>query len=383
MKKVISLLLAVLMLVSVVPMAASAATQSYYEDGLYYSVDDNGTKTVTDVADGVEYVVVPEGVHKIGRHAFAYNDDIKVVVLPSSLTRIEAQAFLQCKKLESVYFTAGKDSLTITNYAFHTCQRLDSIFLPKNVYTYTAAFYRCNTLSYVGIAYGASSGRLANRTFDQCSLLNYITYVIPAGVGEKWPLSHYLGAAEGVKFHSEHSYSTYTRAKPHCMAKGFKSTACWCGYLSSYEILDKDMNNHVKSVHVQKKYDPTCIADGHTKREYCNYCGIWFNEGEPIPATGHKAVTDKAVAATCTKNGRTEGSHCFVCGVVLVEQTSIPMLDHIDENHDGKCDYGCRYDFTSGCSHLCHKGGFFYKIALFFWKLFKINKECSCGMYHY
>lgn len=383
MKKFLSLFLAVLMLLSVIPMAASAATQSYYEDGLYYSVDDNGTKTVTDVADGVEYVVVPEGVHKINTKAFAYNDDIKVVVLPSSLTRIEAQAFLLCKNLESVYFTAGEDALVITNYAFHTCQRLDNIFLPKNVYTYTAAFYKCNRLFNVGIAYGASSDRLANRTFDQCSMLNYITYVIPAGAVERWPLSHYLGAAKGVEFHSEHSYSTYTRAKPHCVAKGFKSTACWCGYLSSYEILDKDMNNHVKSVHVRKKYDPTCIADGHTERKYCNYCGIWFEEGEVIPATGHKVVTDKAVAATCANGGYTEGSHCSVCKVVFVAQTATAPIGHADDNHDGNCDRGCGYDFTSGCGHLCHKGGFLYKFCLFFWKLFKIQRECSCGMYHY
>lgn len=41
---------------------------------------------------------------------------------------------------------------------------------------------------------------------------------------------------------------------------------------------------------------------------------------------------------------------------------------------------------SNSCSHICHKTGisaFFYKIALFFWKLFKINKECSCGIAHY
>ena len=38
------------------------------------------------------------------------------------------------------------------------------------------------------------------------------------------------------------------------------------------------------------------------------------------------------------------------------------------------------------CNHICHKGGisaFFYKIARFFWKLFKTNKYCSCGAAHY
>ncbi len=63
---------------------------------------------------------------------------------------------------------------------------------------------------------------------------------------------------------------------------------------------------------------------------------------------------------------------------------------HVDENNDGKCDR-CGdaiegFNPSATCKHICHKTGiarFFYKIALFFWKLFKINKECSCGIAHY
>ena len=43
-------------------------------------------------------------------------------------------------------------------------------------------------------------------------------------------------------------------------------------------------------------------------------------------------------------------------------------------------------DPSATCTHICHKGGisaFFYKIARFFWKLFKTNKYCSCGAAHY
>ena len=38
------------------------------------------------------------------------------------------------------------------------------------------------------------------------------------------------------------------------------------------------------------------------------------------------------------------------------------------------------------CGHICHKAGFLgfiYKIALGFWKLFKTNKTCECGMNHW
>ena len=38
------------------------------------------------------------------------------------------------------------------------------------------------------------------------------------------------------------------------------------------------------------------------------------------------------------------------------------------------------------CGHICHKAGFkgfVYKIVVLFWKLFRINKTCECGMNHW
>ncbi|MBQ2775517.1 MAG: hypothetical protein IJF40_06510, partial [Clostridia bacterium] len=68
---------------------------------------------------------------------------------------------------------------------------------------------------------------------------------------------------------------------------------------------------------------------------------------------------------------------------------------------DEKCEYICivtydagRYelsdkveitDLTPYCTCQCHQGGiagFFYKIVLFFQKLFGMNKVCWCGIAH-
>lgn len=381
MKKVISLLLAVLMLVSVVPMAASAATQSYYEDGLYYRMNGK-TKILTGVDPSAEFVVIPEGYHVIAEDAFKANHTIRAVVFPKSLKRIEKHAFHSCSDLDHIAFAVDStDELYIESWAFLHCNDLTKVFLPKNVTTEASAFYECDYLFSIGIEQRNYFSDLDSNTFYKCYDKAEILYT---GTKSQWKKSNYLGAKD-IKFEHEHLMPWITVAAAHCVGEGLEIKKCSaCGYTPEYNVLEKDKTRHTKSIFKQDRYEPTCIADGHTKREYCNYCGIWFNEGEPIPATGHKKVTDKAVAATCTKNGRTEGSHCFVCSVVLVEQTSIPMLDHIDENHDGNCDRdNCNYDFTRNCGHLCHKGGFWYKFCLFFWKLFKTNKECSCGMYHY
>ena len=54
---------------------------------------------------------------------------------------------------------------------------------------------------------------------------------------------------------------------------------------------------------------------------------------------------------------------------------------------------GCRYEISDEveiteviCDHICHQGGifgFFWDIANFFCKLFKINPVCDCGKAHY
>ena len=58
----------------------------------------------------------------------------------------------------------------------------------------------------------------------------------------------------------------------------------------------------------------------------CTICGS--TKTESIPATGHKTVVDKAVAATCITPGLTEGSHCSVCHKVIKTQTTIPSKGH-------------------------------------------------------
>lgn len=48
---------------------------------------------------------------------------------------------------------------------------------------------------------------------------------------------------------------------------------------------------------------------------------------------------------------------------------------------------GRRFFDTSKCTCSCHKDGFFYEtitiIKALFWKLFRINQTCDCGMKHY
>lgn len=77
-----------------------------------------------------------------------------------------------------------------------------------------------------------------------------------------------------------------------------------------------------------KAVAPTCTAAGKTAGSHCSHCGAVLLAQQTVPAKGHTVVEDLAVAATCTTEGKTEGSHCIVCDKVLDEQREIPKLGH-------------------------------------------------------
>lgn len=92
--------------------------------------------------------------------------------------------------------------------------------------------------------------------------------------------------------------------------------------------------SHTMEAHAFKAAN--CTEDGNISYWYCTSCGKYFNSAEAtteitlastvLGATGHTAVTDSRVEPTYTSVGWTEGSHCSTCNEVLVAPEEIPML---------------------------------------------------------
>ena len=127
--------------------------------------------------------------------------------------------------------------------------------------------------------------------------------------------------------------------------------------------------------------EPTCTEPGYIGAKKCIDCGKVIEAISEIFASGHNlGKWYEATSATCETTG-TEQRDCSECN--YSETKKIPATGH---NFDGsKCE-NCGYDKSEDCNCNCHTGGikgFFFKLILFFQKIFKTNKVCKCGKYHY
>ena len=251
-KKIIAFLLAFVLILSVIPFPAMAATlgQGNCGDNLTWKLSDTGTLTISGTGAMYDYnssdapwkikttgkikkVVVKEGVTSIGDNAFWACSNLKSVALPDSVTSIGWSAFSNCPIQE---ITLPANLKTIEARAFETTN-LSSIKIPSKVKTigmmafsgtkpetvavpasvtvlaggdYTA-FYHIETLKEIKVSssnknYSAADGVLFNK--DKTQLMQYpqaksgSSYTIPSSVKIIEPGAFLRRKAYG-NYHSE------------------------------------------------------------------------------------------------------------------------------------------------------------------------------------
>lgn len=339
---------------------------------------------------GLKSVDIPYGVVNIGSHAFASCAGLTGIVIPDSVTVLGNQAFSLCTGLRSVTlsnklteidnatfsFCSGLTEIVIPDSVsvlgqevFRHCVGLKSVTLPKNLTEISAGlFYGCSGLTSIDVPTGVTG--IDSQAFQGATGLtninipNTVTYIgwsafretnlktvtLPASVNEVEAVAFYLcDNLESIKFYN-----------PDCV------------------IYDDIIT-----------IDPETITIyGYANSTAHNYA-VKYNrpfvelEDEVVEEHTHTYVYRVEMLATCKATGKI--THICECGVSYTEETPVNPEGHIDFNFDGKCDL-CYVEPDEPCDCICHKNGlagFIYKLIRSFFKFFKTNKACSCGIMHY
>ena len=116
--------------------------------GLKFS--DDKTVLLECVNKGIQSVVIPESVTKIGESAFSDCSSLTSVTIPEGVTEIGERAFYGCSSLTSVTIPEGVTR--IGDWAFKGCSSLTSVTIPESVTRIgDKAFYGCSSLTSVDL----------------------------------------------------------------------------------------------------------------------------------------------------------------------------------------------------------------------------------------
>ena len=192
MKKLFASLLALVLLLTCIPLGAvsvSAATSGDYT----YTVTD-GKATITGYTGYASAITIPSKLNgypvtAIGGWAFYYRDNLTSVTIPNSVKTIDSGAFCYCSSLISV--TLPNSVTTIGECAFYGCDSLTSVTIPNNVaFIGDDAFQGCYSLTCITVSqknswYASVDGVLFNKKKTElilCPSSKSGTYTIPNSV---------------------------------------------------------------------------------------------------------------------------------------------------------------------------------------------------------
>ena len=189
-KRIISLALAVLMVVCLLPASALADGEIYGKSGdnITWQLNTDGSLYINGTGslsgqglpkDGVKMVFIGKGITEIQMAAFYEFPDLVSVNMADSVTQIKMGAFSDCKKLQSVRLSHNLTEIQMN--AFSGCEALYSITLPDSLkFLGSEAFSGCKSLKRVDIPGGVET--IDGRAFADCNGLR--TLIVSEGVSK-------------------------------------------------------------------------------------------------------------------------------------------------------------------------------------------------------
>ena len=193
-KKTLSLILALLMVFSLLPASAFAATvvqSGSCGDNMTWKLDDAGVLTINGTGemtespwlsykDSIKTVVIGEGVTSLCGAAFIGCTGITKATLPSSLKTIGYASFCDCTELTSINIPGGVKE--IANSAFSGCIALKSADIKGAIPSLQSAMFSgCSSLESVSFPNSVKS--IGMNAFYGCDVLKDVYFI---GTDMQW-----------------------------------------------------------------------------------------------------------------------------------------------------------------------------------------------------
>ena len=345
-KRFLSGLLVLCLLVSMIPVTVRAAESGTCGDNLTWTLSDDGILTISGTGPMYDYgysggpwgrftsVVVEEGVTTIGACAFYRNNLLSSISLPEGLISIGGYAFYCCEALEEIKLPSTLTSIghssfyrcnglehvdipygvtRIPNDAFHGCRQLKTVNIPASVTTIGSyVFEYCDNLESVVIPDSVIS--IGDYAFGDCQNLTTITVgknVTTVGMrvfayNPKLATVYFRGSMP--EFGCDYGFSEVKATVYYpsddsswnaARQKSYGGTLTWKPYTPSEHIYYSVVTA------------PTCTDDGYTTHT-CTLCGHSYTDGYQ-PANGHRYDDGVVTAPGCGTEGYTTYT-CTVCG---------------------------------------------------------------------
>ena len=314
-------------------------------DGSVTSIGDFAFVGCTGLTD----IIIPSIVTSIGVCTFEGCTALTNIVIPNSVISIGQGAFQWCTGLTRITIP---DSVTkIGDYAFYDCTGLTSVTIPESVESIGSkafGYYFNEDYGYIKIENFTIYGHTGT-TAETYANENGFTFI---------PLEENEVKDEATGISISYTNDVYDN--------DIQLNVSVVNAGSAFNVLNTEKGNFKKSL-----FDITTTIDG----EKVQPNGTVFVK-IPLP-DGYNA--EKTVVYYVTNDGKLEKIESEVKdGYIIFETTHFSFYAIVDES--------LTVNPSQNCSCACHKKGivnFFFKIGLFFQKIFKKNKICKCGAWHY
>ena len=364
-RKLMSLLMAVVMCLTLLPFAAFADDASIVDSGicgenLTWTLDSDGILTISgtgnmwdfderdsswwEYASNVFNIIIEDGVTSIGADAFCSFRNLTHITIPNSVTNINYAAFSFCSSLPEITLPSRIKSINFR--MFSGCENLKSVTIPFSVRSIEdGAFSNCKSLTDIYYLEAEEQWNKIIIGAEDCEYLleakihysghtyNDATITKAANCNEDGVVTYMCTVCSSTKTEViralGHNYIENVTA-PTCMDMGYTTHTCaLCGFSYIDMLTPRIAHNFDEWV---QTVAPTCVQKG-IETHTCTDCGaIEMREGSFGP---HYTALQNASKETCTHDGYTGDEICVVCGNTIAQGEVIEADGHHFEN--GKC----------------------------------------------